>query len=346
MLFRVFKSPFQPLIPTTLLSFSIKRAFGWRPLLTAALALILLYVLWRQLQLLGTSFDWASFRSQLSEPANQWRWLLVWLLMPINWLLETIKWRLLLRPFHDWSFRRCWQAVLVGVSFSAATPNRIGEIGGRLLVAEKAEVPGVLASSLLGSLVQWIVFLLIALPALLWVGAGFLGTSWQPIRWWLLGIGPLFLGLMSWYGKPLSHRLLVYLQRRWSLDTESLQVALQNIQWLLLLKATGWAGLRFCVYIIQLYCLLCVFGLVLPFWEGTAGIAAIYLIQAGIPLPPGINLLTRAELGILLWGNDPKVIAACLIAFGSLFVINVLLPALAAYVLLVRRLLLNKKTTS
>ncbi len=326
-------------------SSSIKCAFGWRPLLTAALALVLLYVLWRQLQLLGTSFDWASFRAQLREPANQWRWCLVWLLMPINWLLETLKWRLLLRPFHDWSFRRCWEAVLVGVSFSAATPNRIGEIGGRLFVAEKAERPGVLASSLLGSLVQWIVFLLLALPALLWIGAGFLGPSWQLFRWGLLGIGPLFLGFLGWLGKPLSYRLLGYLQRRWFLPTESLQAALQNVWWPLLLKATGWAALRFCVYIIQLYYLLYVFGLVLPFWEGTAGIATIYLIQAGIPLPPGINLLTRAELGILLWGNDPKVIAACFIAFGSLFVINVLLPALVAYLLLVRKLLRNKKTT-
>ena len=59
-------------------------------------------------------------------------------------------------------------ATLAGVSLSAATPNRIGEIGGRLLVAERAEWPGVITSSVLGSACQWAAFLLLAWPGLMW----------------------------------------------------------------------------------------------------------------------------------------------------------------------------------
>ncbi len=260
-------------------------------------------------------------------------------MMPLNWLLETIKWRLLLRPFHDWSFSRAWQAVLAGVSVSAATPNRVGEVGGRLLMASKAEIPGVLASSLLGSLTQWIVFLLLALPALLWVGADWVAPSWQSARWMLLGLGPLSLGLLWWLGQAGVLQLLGYLERRWKLETRPLQLALQRVDTLLMAKGSGWAAVRFWVYVTQLYLLLCVFGLGLPYWEGVAGIAAIYLIQAGIPLPPGVNLLTRVQLGILLWGNSPEVITASLIAFSLLFVINVLLPGLAAYFLVLRKIL-------
>lgn len=308
-------------------------------MLSLCLAGLLLYLLARQLWLVRQELDAGLFWAKLQQPANWWRLLLVLLMMPLNWLLETIKWRLLLRPFHDWSFSRVGQAVMAGVSVSAATPNRVGEMGGRLLVASKAEIPGVLASSLLGSLAQWIVFLLLALPALLWVGADLVAPAWQSARWVLLGLGPFFLLLLWWLGQAGVLRLLRYLERRWKLESQPLQQALQRVDALLLAKGSGWAALRFWVYVTQLYLLLYVFGWRLPYWEGVAGIAAIYLIQAGIPLPPGVNLLTRVQLGILLWGNSPEVVAASLIAFSLLFVVNVLLPGLMAYFLILRKIL-------
>ena len=46
---------------------------------------------------------------------------------------------------------------------------------------------------------------------------------------------------------------------------------------------------------------------------------------------------TRTELGLLLWNTDPAAGIAAVLAFGSLFAINVLLPALPAYWLLVKK---------
>lgn len=300
-------------------------------------AIVLGVLLW-QLRQLMTELDSVAFRRALTQPENGWRIALVLLLMPVNWLLETKKWQLLLHPFHDWSFRKCLRGVMAGVSVSAATPNRIGEIGGRLLVAKKEEIPGVLASSLLGSIAQWLAFLSLAFPALVWVSGSLLKEEWLMLRWFFLPLGPLAILLIWWGGKPLIIKLLTWLEKRGWMQTSALNEVLQDVNFSLILLAGVWAALRFTVYVIQLYLLLSVFGLVLPLWWGLAGIAAIYLIQAGIPLPPGVNLVTRAELGILLWGNNPEVTAASLLAFGSLFLVNVLLPALPAYWLIVKKI--------
>ena len=98
-------------------------------------------------------------------------------------------------------------------------------------------------------------------------------------------------------------RVIKWLGRRFELDQEALVTGLTQVKIPVMLWAGAHACLRFSVYCMQLYLLLWFFGLELPLWRGLAGIAAIYLVQAGIPLPPGLNLVTRTELGLLLWNT-------------------------------------------
>jgi hypothetical protein len=286
---------------------------------------------------LAQRVDMGGLFRRLVSPAV-WPWfLLVLAMMPLNWWLEARKWHLLLRPFLIWPFSKTVRATMVGVSLSAATPNRIGEIGGRMLMGSREEVGGILTSSLLGSAAQWVAFLLLAWPALMWTAGDLLADRIPfPVAFlWPLGPGIL---LLLWFGgKRLLERLLHWVSNRFGLGNTLLLEGLQEVKFGLMVRAGSYACLRFCVYCMQLYILLGCFGLELPLLEGMAGIAAIYLVQAGIPLPPGLNLVTRTELGLLLWNTDPTAGIATVMAFGSLFAINVLLPALPAYWLLVRK---------
>ena len=272
--------------------------------------------------------DWTAFGTALARP-GQGRWLaLAGALMPLNWLLEARKWQILLAAFVRWPLGKVLRATLAGVSVSAATPNRVGEIGGRLLYARPAEAPAVLASSLLGSACQWIAFLTLGAPALIWT------ADLSP---WLLPLGPLALLVAGMGGKPLLLGLLRRVNGTFGLRTERVTEALADVKLPLILRAGGYACLRYVVYCTQLFLLLRFFGLVLPWLRGLAGIAAIYLVQAGVPLPPGVNLVARTELGLLLWQTDAASGMAVLAAFTTLFAINVLLPALPGYWLLVRK---------
>ncbi|OAV43288.1 hypothetical protein A3850_001710 [Lewinella sp. 4G2] len=283
------------------------------------------------------TLDWSVFAENLMRPERLVFLLFVLALMPVNWWLEARKWHPLINAFLNYPFRRTWRTVIAGVSLSAATPNRIGEIGGRMTVATKEEWPAVVASSVLGSACQWVAFLLIAWPGLMWTAGDLLqGKISFPVQW-LWPLGPALLALGFFLGKPAFSGLLRYLNGRWGYDTTQLDYGLTKVKSGLMYRACGYACLRFVVYCTQLYLLLRFFGLALPLLKTLAGISGIYLVQAGIPMPPGANLVTRTELGLLLWGDAPDVAAATVLAFATLFVVNVLLPALPGYWLIVER---------
>jgi len=301
------------------------------------LTVVVLAIFAWQFYSVGQRLDWAAFSASVSRPGN-WRYLLLALvLMPLNWLLEARKWHLLLVQFLPWSFGRALRTTLAGVSLSAATPNRIGEIGGRLLVAEKEEWPGVMTSSILGSACQWVAFLLLAWPGLMWTADSLLAEQlpFAPAWLWPVGPGLLVAGFLA--GKPVLVRLIKWAGRRFGLALDGLVDGLHHVKFPLILHAGAYACLRFFVYCMQLWLLLWFFGLELPLAAGLAGIGGIYLVQAGIPLPPGLNLVTRTELGLLLWGDSPETSVATLAAFTLLFAVNVLLPALPGYWLIVKK---------
>ncbi|MEM7572993.1 MAG: lysylphosphatidylglycerol synthase domain-containing protein [Bacteroidota bacterium] len=285
---------------------------------------------------LATNFDWEAFAQQLRQPINLWRLVAVLLLMPINWLLETRKFQLFVQLHYPWSFWQCWRAVLVGIGASSFTPNRLGEIGGRAILAKKEEVAGILIATLQSSLCQWLAFLMLAWPGLIWVGGELLPLSWQSWRWYLLPLGPLIVVGLIGFGLPQVHHLLQRLIRHWRWSAHPSIQALKMVKAPLIIKTGTYACLRFVTYCTQIYLLLQLGGLILPYWYAMAGIAGVYLLQAGIPLPPGINLLVRAELASLVFGNSPEATAASLAAFGLLFVVNILLPTLPALWLLVK----------
>ncbi len=269
---------------------------------------------------------WQHIQLTWQEGSGRWWLLTAILLMPLNWLLETIKWRSILQVFQSTSFRDCWRSVLAGISVSLATPNRIGEYGGRLLVRPVNETRVVVLSTLVGSLSQWLVFLFIGWPALIY----YLGMEWQwqaSSSWILALIGPaiVLIGLLAW---PIRIELDFLMRSRYGRWLRLQLQPLRQIKRKHLLVATNWALCRYLVYVLQYYCLLQFFGLNLPLWLGLSGISAIFFIQAGIPLPPAWGVVTRAELALLMWGaiaTHPIVLVG---ASLSLFVINLVVPAL------------------
>lgn len=82
-------------------------------------------------------------------------YVLLLLLMLLNWSLETLKWRYLLKPQIEIGFFRALQAVWTGVAVSLFTPNRVGEFGGRMLFFKPEERVRSVSATLAGSLAQF-----------------------------------------------------------------------------------------------------------------------------------------------------------------------------------------------
>lgn len=293
------------------------------------------------------SAAWPALKAGTWPGAEREAWRYLWLggaalLLPLNWGLEALKWRLLLRAFQPVSFRKVMAAVMAGVAFSVITPGRVGEYGGRMWVLGREAVWGVAVSTLLGSACQWVVLLLAggwgmaswgiwyeaAAPeawysalALAWAMAGLVVLALLNARWALTGISLL----------P---------QARWRFRLLRRLMALRQYRPAVVARALGLAALRYGVYAAQYYLLLRCFGLQAPGYWVFAGIAVIFLMQTGLPLSPLAGLPARGELARLVWSHLGMNSLGALAATYALFILNLGLPALIGAAIII----LNKQT--
>ena len=106
--------------------------------------------------------DISSFQTFFNNlDVNQWYILmLISVLMIINWSLEAIKWKNLIKPIQKVGFLKSLFAVWTGVTVGNITPNRIGEFAGRILFLEKKNRHKGTSITLYGDLAQFVVTLL------------------------------------------------------------------------------------------------------------------------------------------------------------------------------------------
>ena len=313
---------------------------AWRRFFRRAIGWILLVVLAWQL-FTGQKLEqwWAHLLESWGQGAG-WKYLLpALLLMPLNWTLEALKWRQLMGPEQKPSWRSTWTSVLAGISISLATPNRIGEYGGRAMVAPSDQAVRIVWTSLLGSLCQWTAFLVCGWPSLCywfyqWYGwplsltyALALMVPASVVLFWAL----LF-RMRLW--RYLSHWLR---RNKWWRWAQRRLLHLADIPVRTALIALALALLRFAVYCFQLLLILWFFNASLSFSKGISGIFSIYLIQAGIPLPPGLSVISRSEIAVLFWQGLGISSLSIVSATFSVYLINLVLPALAGTWIILRK---------
>jgi lysylphosphatidylglycerol synthase-like protein len=115
--------------------------------------------------------SWSLYRQIINQNNLQHRWaeiksswnnltfLLVVLLMFLNWGIEAFKWQLLIRHLQPFSFFTSFKSVLAGSSVTMLTPNRVGEYGGRILYIEEDNRIQAISLAIVGSISQLLVTL-------------------------------------------------------------------------------------------------------------------------------------------------------------------------------------------
>ena len=82
------------------------------------------------------SASWIQIKGSFSS-TKVVSFIIVELLMLLNWLTEAYKWRLAIKDVQKISLIRAFKAVLSGVSFSVSTPNSVGDYVGRILYIDE-----------------------------------------------------------------------------------------------------------------------------------------------------------------------------------------------------------------
>lgn len=280
-----------------------------------------------------------TFANQNFKCIDFWRIIILFLLMFLNWSLETIKWRILVEKIQEFTFVDALKAVFSGITIGIFTPNRLGEIGGRAMFLNKGKRTfGVLATGV-GSLAQFLTTVTTGIIGLILVLALYpdkfrIGSVFNSISSGLLFILFLFL-IWSYFNvykiKPLFFKFSFFKKRADQLDVFS------EIKTISLLQVALLSFLRYFVFMSQFFLLLKIFNIHLTITQAYISISLTYLFTSLIPTSTLIELGIRGSLAIFFIGFFSNNSLGIVLSTSILWIINLAIPAIIGSVFLLKK---------
>jgi hypothetical protein len=289
---------------------------------------LLLFIGWKiRKSYLNSDFD----ELQLSDNFSFYL-ITVLFLMPFNWLIESLKWQLLIKRIQPQSFWTTVKDVLAGVSTSLITPNRIGNFIGRTVNLPKEHKAKAIIATIHSNLAQFISSICFGLLGLILINFNQDFIEVSTLSW--SGLFVLSLGLFFYfYPKALDVSPISKLFSEQSKD------GIQAIQQLSLGFKIGillLSMLRYSVFLAQFYLLLSCFQADLSYTAIFPAIAVVFLITTIIPSFLFGKLFVREASALFVLTECGVPAAVILFTVFLLWTINLAVPSLIGGSILMR----------
>ncbi len=251
----------------------------------------------------------------------------IFILMLINWLLESQKWMFLINKVEKISFYKAVESVFCGLTWAVFTPNRIGEYGGRVFfLSPRKRIQGVVAMSV-GHIAQMVITNVFGSLALIWFIYRFVEIK----SWLFFGIAFLVFVFCIFF-------ILFYFNIKW------LDGLLSNIGFLKrfrrffhvlnryskveLGKVMLFSLARFAVFTTQYLLILHFLIPELIMYESAFMVFILFFIQSALPsldlLDIGVRSVTATNLFALITNQSIAVMAAT----ALIWFVNLIIPAI------------------
>lgn len=248
---------------------------------------------------------------------------IVVVLLPFNIYLEALKWQKLIAKTEVIRFSVALRAVVAGFVTGFITPNRIGEMAGRMVgvsADHKARIP---VYSFINSLTQNIAIAIFGIPAFITFVFWHKISSSADAGNYLLMVAVMcfmMVFLLFFAFKILPGR---FLTARWNLFAGFPKPGISDF-----LYAVFFSAFRFCVFSFQFYVLLKVFGVEISFLQAVVSIPSMYLLVTFTPSYAVAEVLVRTSYAILTVGAFTENTAGVFVTGFVLWVINYIIPML------------------
>ncbi|MBS1615222.1 MAG: flippase-like domain-containing protein [Bacteroidetes bacterium] len=246
-------------------------------------------------------------------------------LLPLNVVLESLKWQRLVASAVPLQFLQALRSVLGGIAASLITPNRIGEYPARIIQMKERHSVRLVSVSVLGACAQLLALMLAGL-----VGLGYYCVLHpQPLVWAAWAVSALFTLMLA--GLYFSfERWAPYIERfRWLRKLRLWGRLLFRFSLREQMIILGISVLRFLVYSIQYWLLLRWQNIALPLGEGLLLCALFFWAMAVIPSIALAELGIRGVVSLFVFRPYSSNAAGIAYATFVLWLVNLMLPALA-----------------
>jgi hypothetical protein len=265
--------------------------------------------------------------------------LLAVFLMPLNLFLESKRWQLVSSKAQNISNKEALQSVLCGIAFSIITPNRVGEYPGRIIFLKKKNLLRLIAVSVLAVLVQMMSLIILGGIGLMYHHSLFPKAMMNLLGVIAIALFLFLFCLIFFFEKWMNGLARFSFFKRWKTYSYLLQKFTAKEQ----LVVLAFSFLRLLVFSTQLVLLLRWNEIALSFQDGLLLAFVFFLFIAVIPSFAFAELGIRGKLSLILFLPFTSNALGIIMATFGLWCINLLLPALAGYFILLKNRLLVKK---
>ncbi len=294
--------------------------------------LLTVVALWFVYEKIHNHSDSGNYLSQLNtalhQPDTIFLFVVVFVLMLLNWTIEAIKWKFMVDKIEVVSTGRALEAVFSGITFSFFTPNRIGEYAGRVFHLTAGKRLQATLITIIENASQLIVTIVAGcIASVFYLKEYIVLDNWLYYSARFLLIAFAIFCIIFFLNIDVFGKLFDRFRRSEKvsrvLSVFSLYSTMELLKVLLLSAA------RFIIFSVQYYLLLKIYGCTFEFADAMLMIAMTFFVMTIIPTFAFAELGIRGAISAYFFIKLTIDVLPVLNATFSLWLINLAIPAIA-----------------
>jgi heme exporter protein D len=259
--------------------------------------------------------------------------LICFVLIPLNWGLESYKWQLITAPIEKVSFKTAQQSVYSGICLGNLAPGRATEFLAKIIFFKVQNRPNITVLHFVNGMFQLSVTYIVGFIALAFKITSF-GQEFMWIAYGTTGIAVVIVTLFV--------ISLIKIDKVLHLVSEKISrkqnVAYFNYRFTapLLIKLFGYSFLRFFVFFTQMLLLINLFTGAFSI-NIALSVALYFLITTTIPMISVLEPAIRAAIAFVVFSDTEISNTAVALASVFIWLFNIILPSAVGYIFLLKQ---------
>ncbi len=256
------------------------------------------------------------------------------LLIPINWGIESFKWQLITSPIEKISFKTANHSVYSGICLGNLAPGRATEFLAKIVFFKLENRPKITALHFINGMFQLSITYLVGLSALLFQLKQFEGDSvW--LAYTTSSIAVLVFGVFIFS--------LIKIDFILNLITKKIskQTPISDFKYKFtakdLFQLFGLSFIRYLVFSLQFILLIYLFYQQDLNFEIFVGIAIYFLITTTIPMISILEAPIRAAIALIVFQDSGISNSALALSSALIWLINIIVPSIYGYTILLKQ---------
>ena len=253
-------------------------------------------------------------------------------LMPINWGIESYKWKLITQQVESIPFITALKSVFMGICLGNIAPGRAMEFLGKIYFFKSENKPSVTILHFINGMFQMLITVLVGISAIAYKFQLVHSSAQLVYSIIIFGIVLIIFFCLAILNVSTIQRKLKFI--KWFKFSDSTQQL--SFSKMLLLKLVVLSMLRYFVFSLQFYLVYRVLSLPMPVMQMASSIAVYFMLTSLIPMISFIEPAIRAAIALFVFNQVNDSYISVVLSATLLWFINVVLPSIIGYLIILK----------